>query len=111
MIVEPGRTLHSLWDDAAAPRDLTDDDVVRYAHEITADFPVGPPPSLDPTHWAAESFELDKSAVYTFGLETGSKEHPLILPPGYEEKAKGIARKRVALAGYRLAGVLNKYLQ
>jgi hypothetical protein len=111
VFVEPGRTLHSLWDDAAAPRDLSDDDVVRYAREITAEYPAGPPPSLDPTHWAAESFDLDKSAVYTFGLETGSKEHPLTLPPGYEERAKKIARQRVALAGYRLAGALNKLLQ
>ena len=111
VFVEPGRTLHSLWDDAAAPRDLGDADVIRYAREITAEFPAGPPPSLDPTHWAAESFELDKTAVYTFGLETGSKEHPLILPPGYEERAKRIARERVAVAGYRLAGALIKYLQ
>ena len=111
VIVEPGRTLHSLWDDAAAPRDLSEDDVVRYAREITADYPAGAPPTLDPTHWAAESFELDKSAVYTFGLETGSKEHPVILPPWYEERAKRIARERVALAGYRLAAALNKYFQ
>jgi len=111
VIVEPGRTLHSLWDDAAAPRDLSDDDVIRYAREITADYPAGPPPTLDPTHWAAESFELDKSAVYTFGLGTGSYQQPLKLPSGYEEKAKRIARQRVALAGYRLAAVLNKYLQ
>jgi len=111
VFVEPGRTLHSLWDDAAAPRDLTDDDVIRYAREITADYPAGPPPSLDPTHWAAESFELDKSAVYTFGLETGSKERPLVLPSAYEEKAKRIARERVALAGYRLARAFNTYFK
>jgi hypothetical protein len=110
VIVEPGRTLHSLWDDAAAPRDLSDEDVIRYAREITADYPAGPPPSLDPTHWAAESFELDKTAVYAFGLETGSKEHPLILSPWYEERAKNLARQRVAVAGYRLAAVLEKYL-
>ncbi len=111
VFVEPGRTLHSLWDDAAAPGDLSDDDIIRYAREITAEYPAGPPPSLDPTHWAAESFELDKSAVYTFGLETGSKERPLILPPGYEERAKRIARQRVAMAGYRLDAVLSRYLQ
>jgi len=108
VFVEPGRTLHSLWDDAAAPRDLSYEDVIRYAGEITAEYPAGPPPSLDPTHWAAESFELDQTAVYTFGLETGTKEQPLKLPSGYEEKAKRIARERVAVAGYRLAGALNK---
>jgi hypothetical protein len=111
VFVEPGRNLHALWDGAAAPRDLSDDDIVRYAREITAEFPAVSPLSLDPVEWANESFELDKSAVYTFGLETGSKEHPLILPPLYEEKAKNIARQRVALAGYRLAEVLIKFLQ
>jgi hypothetical protein len=111
VFVGPGRTLHSLWDDAAAPRDLSYDDVIRYAREITADYPDDTPLSLDPTHWAAESFELDKSAVYTFGLETGSKDRPLILPEHYEEKANRIARQRVALAGYRLAAILNKYLR
>ena len=111
VFVEPGRTLHSLWDDAAAPRDLSYEDVMRYAREIAAEYPAGPPLSLDPTHWAAESFELDKTAVYTFGLGTGTKEQPLILPAGYEERAKRIARERVAVAGYRLAGAFIKYLQ
>ncbi len=110
VIVVPGRTLHSLWDDAAAPRDLSDDDIVRYASEIAADYPQGTLLSLDPAEWAAESFELDKTAVYTLGLGTGSQEHPLILPPGYEEEAKLISRQRVAVAGYRLAAILNKEL-
>ena len=72
--VEPGGNLHALWDEAAAPRDLSDADIVRYARDITADYPANDPLSLDPSIWADESFELDKSAVYTFGLETGSKE-------------------------------------
>jgi S1/P1 nuclease len=107
VFVQGGPNLHSLWDNAAAPKDLPYEEVVRYAREITAENPqdVG---SLDPTVWIAESFELDKSAVYTFGLETGTKDHPLLMPPGYEEKAKSIARQRVALAGYRLAAVLNR---
>jgi hypothetical protein len=111
VFVQPGGNLHSLWDDAAAPRDLSFDNIVRYAREIMADDPADAALSVDPTEWAAESFELDKSAVYTFGLETGSKEQPLILPPLYEERAKIIARQRVALAGYRLALVLIKFLQ
>ncbi len=107
--VEGGPNLHSLWDNAAAPRDLPYEDVVRYAREIAAENPqdVG---SLDPKDWIVESFELDKSTVYTFGLETGTKEHPLLMPPGYEEKAKSVARQRVALAGYRLAAALNRLL-
>ena len=111
VFIQPGRNLHSVWDDAAAPRDLSDDEIVRYAREITAEYPASTPLSLDPTEWASESFELDKTAVYTFGLETGSKEQPLLLPPGYEQRAKRITRQRVALAGYRLAGALNKHLR
>jgi len=108
--VQGGPTLHSLWDNAAAPRDLKYDDVVGYAREITAENPARDLGSLDPKDWIAESFELDKTAVYTFGLETGSKEHPLVMPSSYEEKAKSIARQRVALAGYRLAAILNRLL-
>ncbi len=111
VFVQGGPTLHSLWDNAAAPRDLTYEEVVRYAREISAEHPPQELGSLDPKEWMAESFELDKSTVYTFGLETGSKEHPLVMPPGYEEKAKSVARQRVALAGYRLAAVLNRLLQ
>ena len=107
--VQGGPNLHSLWDNAAAPRDLPYEDVVRYAREIASENPQVPG-SLDPKDWIAESFELDKSTVYTFGLETGTKEHPLAMPQGYEEKAKSVARQRVALAGYRLAAVLNSLL-
>lgn len=110
VIVEPGRTLHSLWDDAAAPRDLNSEGILRYAREIAVEHPSSGMESLDPQEWFMESFELDKSSVYTFGLETGSKEHPLALPSGYEEKAKRVARQQVALAGYRLASVLNRLL-
>jgi len=107
VFVQGGKTLHSLWDDAAAPRDLSYEDVVRYARAITAEYPAHDLGSLDPKEWMMESFELDKSTVYTFGLETGSKEYPLVMPPSYEEKAKSVGRQRVALAGYRLAAVLN----
>jgi hypothetical protein len=107
VFVQGGPNLHALWDNAAAPRDLPYEEVVRYAREITAENPqdVG---SLDPKDWIAESFELDKSQVYRFGLEMGTKDLPLLMPSGYEEKAKSIARQRVALAGYRLAAVLNR---
>jgi hypothetical protein len=111
VIVQPGRTLHSLWDDAAAPRNLGYEDVVRYAREITSEYPAQGLGSLDPKEWIMESFQLDKSAVYTFGLETGSKDHSLILHTDYEEKANRVARQQVALAGYRLAAVLNRILQ
>ncbi len=111
VFVQGAPNLHSLWDNAAAPRDLTYEEVLRYAREITAENPAADLGSLDPKEWIVESFELDRSTVYTFGLETGSKDNPLVMPPGYEQKAKAVARQRVALAGYRLAKVLNRLFE
>jgi hypothetical protein len=111
--VTPGRNLHALWDDLAGS-DATDAYVNRYAAEITAEFVKGrgQPPRLskDPKKWVDEGFELAKREVYTFGPETGSREHPLALPPAYEENARRIARIQIAKAGFRLAAALNAKL-
>jgi hypothetical protein len=108
--VTPGTNLHSLWDNSAGV-DISDAYVSGYAASVASEFPMHGNPSTDPKRWLEESFKLVKSDVYTFGLETGSKEHPVVLPIGYEERAKKIARRRIALAGYRLAIVLNQRLR
>ncbi len=75
--------------------------------------------SLD--SWANESFELAKGIVYLNGsLRTENwrawqngqlkKEDVPELPPGYEANARELACRRVALAGYRLATVLQQSL-
>jgi len=107
--IAPNTNLHAVWDNVSGT-DITDIFVSEYASAVAAEFPAPKRLSIDPKRWLEESFELVKSDVYTFGLETGSKEHPLILPAGYEEKARRIARQRIALAGYRLAAVLNQRL-
>ena len=71
------------------------------------------------TDWARDSFELSKSAVYLNGKLNGmpaadAKADPgdvPALPAGYEADAQKVADRQVALAGYRLAAVLQKYLQ
>ena len=111
--VMPGRNLHALWDGLAGS-DTTDAYVNRYAAEITAEFlqENGRRPRLskDPKKWVDQGFDLAEREVYTFGPETGSREHPLPLPPGYEENARRIARIQLAKAGLRLAAVLNAKL-
>ncbi len=111
--VTPGRNLHALWDDLAGS-ETTDAYVNRYAAEITTEFVKGngPQPRLsrDPKKWVDEGFDLAKREVYTFGPETGSREHPLPLPNGYEENARRIARVQLAKAGFRLAAALNAKL-
>jgi hypothetical protein len=77
--------------------------VNRIASELTAGFA--------PKHcsnvskkWIEEGVELAKSEVYTFGLETGSPERPEFLTEQYEMNMRHVARERLALAGFRLAG-------
>ena len=109
VFVAPGRTLHSVWDDAAGT-DTSDEYVTKYAARIMA-----PPPSrlvsAYPEKWVDESFNLDITDVYTLGSETGSREHPIALPNGYLENAANISEQRIAAAGYRLAAVLNDLLR
>ena len=111
--INPGRNLHAFWDDLAGS-DTTNDYVNRYAAEITAEFVKTngrrPRLSKDPRKWVDEGLALDKAEVYTFGPETGSREHPLPLPAGYEDNARRIARIQLAKAGFRLATALNAQL-
>ncbi len=104
--VTPGRNLHSVWDDLAGS-DVSDAYVDRSATEITSEFLVANPRpnrlSKDPKRWVDEGFELAKRDVYTFGPETGSREHPIRLPAGYEAASRRIARIQLAKAGFRLA--------
>ena len=111
LVFIPGKTLHAYWDDAASPRDIKYDGVLRYARDYMAR--QGPPvtSSLNPRVWAEESSKLAKSDVYTFGEESGTKGKPVKLPPGYGENAQKLSHQRLTLSGYRLAAVLNGRLR
>lgn len=104
------RNLHSLWDGAAG-QDTSDGYISQYIAEATAAHPAPRHLEKKPEKWIAEGFKLAVSDVYTFGLETGSRDHPLPLPPGYEANAAKVAQQRIAIAGYRLAAVLNEKLK
>jgi hypothetical protein len=104
------RNLHSLWDGAAG-RDDSEEYAVKYIAEATAAHPPARHQQKKPANWIHEGYELAVSDVYTFGLETGTHEHPITLPPGYEASAAKVAQQRIAIAGYRLAAVLNEKLK
>jgi hypothetical protein len=104
------RNLHSLWD-AAAGQDTSDAYLAKYAADAIAAHPAPRHLEKKPEKWIHEGFELTVSDVYTFGLETGTRDHPLPMPPGYEAHAAQIAQQRIAIAGYRLAAVLNEKLK
>ena len=63
----------------------------------------------DDTAWAAESFKLAKASVYRWPIGVG--DGPFTLSSAYKARALSIAKTRVALAGARLARLLNTALQ
>jgi len=105
-----GRNLHSLWDGAAG-RDTGDEYAAKYIADATAAHPPTRHNEKKPEKWIEEGYKIAISDVYTFGLETGTREHPVTLPPGYEANAAEVAQRRIAMAGYRLAAVLNEKLK
>ena len=64
---------------------------------------------MDEKDWVAEGFEAAKQYVYAAPVEAG--DGPFALNEAYKEAAKRFAKERVALAGARLANLLNKELK
>lgn len=112
--------LHMLWDglitSSADTRVLID-----VAAELRKKLPQPRLPELtsgEPKAWAKESFELAKKTAYMNGSLRGTPKgryrdcsevsHAAVLSADYVAKAKEISERRIALAGYRLAGLLVK---
>jgi hypothetical protein len=101
------RELHAFWDDLLG----TGSDVAT-AISVGSGLPE-PDATLagkkDAADWAKESFEAAKSSVYTDPI--GDGDGPFTITPAYRTQAKTLARERVALAGVRLANLLNEDLK
>jgi len=114
----PRANLHSYWDAGGmlfgnrnVRRPLSDSgrkSIEKFARDITQ---VHPKSSMtaavnqhNPMEWAKESFKLGKDVVYV-GVKEGT-----IPDDTYQKKVQETARRRVALAGYRLAAILNEVL-
>lgn len=61
----------------------------------------------DPESWALQSHEIGFAFAYGKLPEAGA-DHIVTLDQPYVEKAAGLARKQVAIAGYRLGALLNR---
>jgi len=64
---------------------------------------------LDEAKWITESFELAKTVVYAAPVGAGSG--PFTLSSTYNATARSVGRAQAALAGTRLAAVLNRDLK
>ncbi|HWW76664.1 MAG TPA: S1/P1 nuclease [Pyrinomonadaceae bacterium] len=106
--------LHAFWDAAAGtfgfdslkrPLDQAGKDkILAYAQEVMKQYPDTSVPewkNLDPHAWIVESNTLAREVAYK-NITEGSAPSQ-----AYTEAAQQLARKRMALGGYRLAGVLN----
>jgi S1/P1 Nuclease len=72
-------------------------------------------------HWIDESFAIAKNVTYLGGKLKGVTRAASVadksgngvpeLPEGYDVKAREMARARIALAGYRLADLLNSIFE
>lgn len=106
--------LHAFWDAAGGlfnfrnverPLDAGGKaQIARFAAEITKAHPansIAGLKELRPAQWVEESNQLSRQVVYV-GVTDGSAPSA-----SYTSKAKELSRRRIALAGYRLAEVLN----
>jgi len=63
--------------------------------------------AASPAAWAEEGLTIAKKEIYTFGEANGSLDHPVPVPASYQVHARKVAQARAALAGRRLAAILN----
>jgi hypothetical protein len=99
--------LHAFWDQLLGT-DNNLNSVVKAAKELPkAD--VAQAAKSDEKDWIAESFQEAQQNVYV--APVGPGDGPFALTPQYNKDAAALAEKRVALAGARLANLLNTELK
>lgn len=99
--------LHGFWDDSLG----TDDDpaaAIAAAHKLTAP-PAAKAKLTDEAIWIDESFQAAKTHSYKTPIGPG--EGPWTVNATYTHATEALARKRVALAGARLAHLLTDALK
>jgi hypothetical protein len=111
-----GVRLHGIWDGLLG---TVENPVAQWrnAVKIQADYPKASLPELKknttPESWSLESRKLAIKYGYLNGRLRGSTNmetaHPL--PEDYLSNAQGVAERRGALAGYRLADEIQQYLK
>lgn len=107
--------LHAFWDDLpGADATYCADKIscVRRAIALGSKLAPSDPAlaaNLDPAQWAQESFQQAKANVYI--APVGPSDGPFTDTPAYHAQALKLAHAKVALAGARLANLLNAELK
>jgi hypothetical protein len=100
--------LHAFWDDLLGPTGATPKAVIKTAKKLAA-ADSAEAGDLNTSHWVAEGIENAKNAVYVAPIGQGAG--PFVITDNYRKHAKALAKKQVALAGERLANLLNAELK
>ncbi|MCP3475837.1 S1/P1 nuclease [Bradyrhizobium sp. CCGUVB1N3] len=95
------RELHAFWDGLLGPTSAPPQDAI----DAAADLRIVDSGSTDENDWIQESFEIAKSSVYAPPIRGG--DGPYKLTQAYQSRAHRIANQRIALAGARIAAILN----
>ena len=109
------KSLHHAWDNDFVRRALRGEPLPQFAAELVAEHRsrIGRIQSGELRDWMDESTAIARDYAYGRlpGFACGTPLPPLLqLTPTYADGAAGIVRERLALAGIRLAGVLNSAL-
>jgi hypothetical protein len=108
---DPSKELHFFWDglpgDVSNPSDALAA-AITYGKALAPADPVLAK-KADAADWINESFNIAETNVYSAPIAAG--DGPFNITPEYKAKAQKIAAERVALAGQRLANIINNELK
>ena len=105
------KELHAFWDDLLGTG-ASAQAVIKPAIKAAKNLPAADPglaAKSDEKDWIAESFQAAQQTVYQPPVAAG--DGPFSLTTGYKNAAKSLAKQRIALAGSRLANLINKELK
>jgi hypothetical protein len=103
------KVLHAYWDDVLGTGTSPADAAVAAA--AIAPAPDDAAADLDQAHWVQESFVAAQRYAYAGPSIGAGGKGPYKLTEQYQADAKSVATQRVALAGARLANLLNQLLK
>jgi hypothetical protein len=98
--------LHSFWDNVLGGGDAPS--IALNAISTLPNPPASAANDLDVSHWIDESFE---AAQQVYKTPIGAGAGPFTVTRAYKTAARKLAEKRIALAGARLAKILNEELR
>jgi len=101
--------LHAFWDDVLGTSHSPQAALTAAEHLQLANADTSAAKDAQVSDWIDESFQLAKDKVYSGPI--GAGDGPFSLTPAYKQSAGEIAKRRVTLAGFRLAAVLNSELR